>query len=144
MKVNQNTKGLTIASAIAVLVVSAPGYSDETTVQVDEIEINQPSNTENSEGLWDQTKKKTSAAAEYSKKQGSKALEASKKGIEKGTDAVVTGSKNAWETTKEVSGKVADYTTDKANQVSDAVTNAINPEPEETPVIDRSKSTQTN
>jgi len=148
MKVYMNSKGLATAAMIAMMVAIAPAYSDETTVPVEEIEINPPSNTEKAAGLWDQTKEKTSAAAnsaaEYSKVQGSRALEASKKGLEKGTDAVVTGSKKAWETTKEVSGKVADYTTDKAKQVSEAVTNTMSPPAEDPPVSDHSTPSQTN
>lgn len=152
MKVKMKTTGLAATALFATLLVAVPAQadsSDPTSVQVNEVLVNQHSNTEKATGLWDQTREKTgaaaSAAAEYSRVQGTRALEASKEGISKGTAVVVTESKEAWETTKDISSRIVDYSADKAQQVTKAVTEKINPAPQDPQVLERgSVETQNN
>jgi hypothetical protein len=117
-------------------------------VQVEEIYLNQPSNQEQAEELWDQTKRKTteaaSAAAEYSKVQGTRILEGSKQGLAKGADAVATGSQKAWDATTEAGSKAVDYTVEKAAEVREAISDSYSSEDADPGVTERSvETTQT-
>lgn len=130
----------------AALPLSADSASGE--VQVEEIDLNQPSNQEQAEDLWDQTKRKTteaaSAAAEYSKVQGTRILEGSKQGLAKGAETVAIGSQKAWDATKEAGSKAADYTVEKATEVGEAVSESFSSEDAEPGVTERSiETTQT-
>ena len=115
---------------------------DAAKIPVEEIEVNTTSESNTSEDLWDQTKRKTgeaaSAAAEYSEVQGTKILEGTKEGLAKGADAVATGSKKAWDATKEAGAKAADYTVEKANEVGEAISEAFNNENIDAEVSDKS------
>lgn len=111
----------------AALPLSANSTSGE--VQVEEIDLNQPSNQEQAEDLWDQTRRKTTeaanAAAEYTKVQGTRILEGGKQGLAKGADAVATGSQKAWDATKEAGSKAANYTVEKATEVGEAISESL-------------------
>lgn len=130
----------------AALPLSADSASEM--VQVEEIDLNQPSNQEQAEELWDQTKRKTteaaSAAAEYSKVQGTRILEGSKQGLAKGADAVATGSQKAWDATTEAGSKAVDYTVEKAAEVREAISDSYSSEDADPGVTERSvETTQT-
>ena len=135
--------------------------SDQATTKVivEEISTGTPSNTENAEDLWGQTKKKTQeaagSAAEYSKVQGTRALEATKDGVakgadlvEKGADAVAAGSKKAWDATVDTSEKAwdatvdttkkaVDYTQDKASKVGASVADAFTSNPSNPVIVEK-------
>ena len=137
---------VSVCSIYAVLALSVPleSSADDTTanIPVEEIEVNTTSESNTSEDLWDQTKRKTSetasAAAEYSEVQGTKILEGTKQGLAKGADAVATGSKKAWDATKEAGAKAADYTVEKATEVGEAISETFNSENIDADVSDKS------
>ncbi len=150
MKVSRRPKQFVSVCSIftaLLLVASWPLSADSTTadVKVEEIDLNQPSNQDQAEELWDQTKRKTaeaaSAAAEYSKVQGTRILEGSKQGLAKGADAVATGSKKAWDATKEAGSKAVDYTVEKATEVGEAISESFNNEDADPDVTERSVET---
>jgi hypothetical protein len=147
MNVNKAIKQFVSVCSIALLLgIPSASYPQDSAVEVEEIDLSQPSNEDEAEGLWDQTKQKTSEATEYSKVQGKRILDSSKEGLAKGTDAVVTGSKKAWDATKEASSKAVDYTVEKTNQAGEAISDTFNREPQDdVPVTERNTDTsQTN
>jgi hypothetical protein len=116
--------------------------ANETAVQVQEIEVNRPSSTEQADSLWDQTKYKTGeatdAAAEYTKVQSTRALEATKQGLSDGAEVVSTQSKKAWDGTKQATSDAVDYSAEKATQAGHAISDAFTSDTRAAPVVDKS------
>ncbi len=143
MNVNKAIKQFVSVCSIALwLGIPSVSYPQDSAVEIEEIDLNQPSNENQAEDLWDQTKQKTGEAAEYFKVEGTRILDSSKEGLAKGTDAVVTGSKKAWDATKEASSKAVDYTVKKTNQAGEAISDTFNSEPQDdVPVTERNTDT---